>query len=179
MLRCAAVLFTVVGFATGCGSTASPTGPTTLPVSIHDVGGSRRLTDSGGHTYAIWATVETTAAVTGPGEITVTLSGGAAPPQTYREPRIFSLSPGTGMLNFQIPDQAGVAHTAVQITMALTDAGNRAQATGSGAVRRLPGPGAGGVGGRARPCRLARRRPCSGAPPAPAASPSSSTPSTA
>ena len=39
------------------------------------------------------------------------------------------------MLNFQIPNQAGVAHTVVQITMALTDAGNHPQATGSGAVR--------------------------------------------
>ena len=126
MLRCAAVLFTVVALTTGCGSTPSPTGPTSLPVTIQDVGGSRRLTDSGGHTYAIWATVVTAAAVTGSGEITVTLSGGAAPPQTYREPRIFSLPPGTGMLNFQIPDQAGVAHTAVQITMALTDAGDTA-----------------------------------------------------
>jgi hypothetical protein len=135
MMRDSVVLFAVLALTAGCGSTTSPTGPTSLPVTIQDVGGSRRLTDSGGHTYAIWATVVTAAAVTGPGEITVTLTGGAAPPQTYREPRAFSLAPGTGMLNFQIPDQAGVAHTVVQITMALTDAGNHPQATGSGAVR--------------------------------------------
>ena len=44
------------------------------------------------------------------------------------------------MLNFQIPDQAGVAHTVVQITMALTDAGNHPQATGSGALRDFVAP---------------------------------------
>jgi hypothetical protein len=140
-LRDATVLVAcVAAFSTGCGSSESPTGPTSLPITIQDVGGSRRLTDSGGHTYAVWATVVTRAAVTGAGEVTVTLSGGAAPAQTFREPRVFSLPPGTGMLNFQIPDQAGVAHTVVQITIALTDAGNHPQATGSGALVDVVAP---------------------------------------
>jgi hypothetical protein len=134
MLRDAAVLVTVLALTTGCGSSTSPTGPTSLPVTIQDVGGLRHLTESGGHTYAVWATVVTTSAVTGAGEVTVTLSGGAAPPQTYREPRVFSLPPGTGMLNFQIPDQAGVAHTMVQVTITLNDTGGHPQATGSGAL---------------------------------------------
>ena len=147
MLRDAAVLFTVLALTTGCGSTTSPTGPTSLPVTIQHVGGSRRLTDSEGYTYAIWATVVTAAAVTGPGEITVTLSGGAAPAQTYREPRAFSLAPGTWMLNFQIPDQAGVAHTVVQITMALTDAGKHPHGNRVGRGQGLPAPGVGGLSG--------------------------------
>ena len=140
MLRDAAVLGAVFALTTGCGSSTSPTGPTPLPVTIQDVGGSRHLTESGGHTYAIWATVVTRAAVTGAGEVTVTLSGGAAPPQTYREPRVFSLPPGSGMLDFQIPDQAGVAHTMVQVTIALSDTGGHPQATGSGALVDIVAP---------------------------------------
>jgi hypothetical protein len=138
--RNAAVLVTVLALTTGCGSATSPTGPTSLPVTIQDVGGSRHLTESGGHTYAVWATVVTRTAVTGSGEVTVTLSGGAAPPQTYREPRVFAIPPGTGMLNFQIPDQASVAHTMAQVTMALNEGSSHPQATGSGALVDVVAP---------------------------------------
>jgi hypothetical protein len=142
--RCTPLLCVfVLALSAGCGST--PNQPTSHPFTVEGVDSARTIMgDSRVLSYQVWASVVAVAPVSGTVDLSITLSGGGAPPMTHREPSTVSIPAGQRHQFYVVladPAPATAAHSSVQVTVTLGDgAGQRVQASGSAAVRNITAP---------------------------------------